>query len=193
MSLSVYDALTLDWRASLADASASDWITVAAYLLAAVIAWRAARAAGHVGQGRERLFWLVTTVLLVFLGINELFDFQMVVTAVGKALAVEQGWYEDRRLYQFEFVLGLTAVALAAGGAALWLTRGADRSLRWALLGLVFIGAFVLIRAASFHHVDRLLGMGPRDFTWGSVQEVLGIVVIAYAASSYRRRRRMRV
>lgn len=176
-----------DWRASLADASASDWITVAAYLIVAVLAWRAQKTARN---QRDRTFWALTAPLLVFLGINELFDLQTVLTAQGRIWAVEQGWYEDRRLYQFEFTLALAVLAVVTGFAALRLTRGADRSLRLALLGLVFIGAFVLIRAASFAHVDALLGMGPEAFNWGSIQEMLGIVLVGLAAHSYRRRAR---
>ncbi|HEU4820878.1 MAG TPA: hypothetical protein VFS87_06940 [Qipengyuania sp.] len=175
-----------DWRASLADASASDWITVAAYLLAAVIAARAAQAARHRAESRDALFWRLTAAVLVFLGINELFDLQTVLTAVGKAWALWGGWYEDRRLYQFEFILALAVVAFVGGFAALRLTRGAHRTVRWALLGLVFIGIFVLLRAASFHHVDALLGMGPDAFNWGSVQEMLGILIVGLAAHRYR-------
>lgn len=178
-----------DWRASLADASASDWITVAAYLLTAVLAVQAMRTAAGSGEQRERLFWAFTAGLLVFLGVNELFDLQTVLTALGKAWALHQGWYEDRRLYQFEFILALAVLAVFGGLAALWLTRGTHRAVRWALLGLGFIALFVLVRAASFHHVDELLGMGPAAFDWGSVQEMLGIVIVGWAAGAYRRGR----
>jgi len=178
-----------DWRASLADASASDWITVAAYLATAVLAVQAMRTAAGIGDKRERLFWSLTAALLVFLGVNELFDLQTVLTALGKAWALQQGWYEDRRLYQFEFILALAVLALLGGVAALWLTRRTHHAIRWALLGLLFIGVFVLVRAASFHHVDELLGMGPAAFNWGSVQEMLGIVIVGWAAGAYRRGR----
>lgn len=175
-----------DWGASLADASASDWITVAAYLLAALVAMRAARVAARAAARRDRVFWSLVAGLLVFLAFNELFDLQQLLTAVGKARALEQGWYAERRLYQFEFILGLAVAAVLGGLAVLWLTRAAHRSLRWALLGLVFIGAFVLVRAASFHHVDALLGMGPAEFNWGSLQELAGIAIVGLAAARYR-------
>lgn len=175
-----------DWGASLADASFSDWITVAAYLLVAAIAFRASQVAKRRRIPRERSFWVLVAGLMAFLGFNELFDLQTVVTAVGKAWALEQGWYEDRRLYQAEFIFALAVVAVLAGLAAVWLTRGTHRSVRWALLGLVFIGAFVLVRAASFHHVDALLGMVPEAFNWGSVQEMVGIVIVGLAANRYR-------
>lgn len=171
-----------DWRASLSDASASDWITVAAYLLVAVLAHRAAR---RTGPPRERVFWQLTAVAMLFLGINELFDLQMVLTAAGKAWALEQGWYEQRRLYQLEFIIALAIGAAVLGVVAIRFTRRAHRAVRVALLGLVFIGAFILVRAASFHHVDALLGMGPDAFNWGSIQEMIGIVIVGFAARRY--------
>lgn len=180
-----------DWYASIGKASASDWITVAAYLVAGVIAIRAARAA-H--KPRERLFWSITSALMVFLGINELFDMQTILTAVGKAWARSDGWYEQRRTAQLVFIIALGVITVAAGAAMLRIARGAPGSVKWALLGLVFIGAFVMLRAASFHHVDRLLGMGPDAFNFGSIQEMAGILIIglaawAYAARSPARRR----
>ena len=186
MSPSLPDALTPDWRASLADASASDWITVAAYLIAAVIAVRAASAARQHSKFRERRFWRLTAALLVFLAFNELFDLQTVLTAVGKAWALRGGWYEDRRVYQFEFILALAALGIAGGIAAVRLTRAMHRAVHLALLGLGFIGIFILVRAASFHHVDALLGRGAAAFNWGSIQEMLGILTIGIAAYIYR-------
>lgn len=182
------DSLWPDWRASLADASASDWITVVAYLVVAVVAWRAAGAAGARKQPRDRLFWLLVAGLMAFLGVNELFDLQTVLTAIGKAWALRSGWYENRRTYQFDFIIALAVAAALTGLVALWLTRATHRAVRWALLGLVFIGAFVLVRAASFHHVDAWLGMGPKAFNWGSVQEMLGIVIVGFAARAYGRK-----
>ena len=167
------------------DASAADWITVAAYLIAALVAVLAARTATRPLEGRERLFWALTAALLVFLSVNELFDFQTILTAVGKTWAREGGWYEDRRIYQFEFILALVTVAIVGGIAMLRLTRGAHWSVRLALLGLVFIGLFVLIRAASFHHVSGFLGMGPDAFDVGSMQEMAGILVVGFAAYAY--------
>ena len=176
-----------DWRNSIARADAADWLTVAAYLIAAILAILAARtelAAKH----RERRFWTITAALMIFLGINELFDFQTVLTIIGRSWAQQQGWYEDRRLYQFEFIFALGVAAVAVGVAMLRMTRGAHRSVRVALLGLVFIGLFVLIRAASFHHFSELMGLGPDGFPIGSMQEMLGIVIVGAAAWSYRRR-----
>ncbi|WP_133364737.1 hypothetical protein [Qipengyuania sediminis] len=177
-----------DWHASIARADLADWITVAAYALGAILALRAAATA----RSRERLFWRFTAALMAFFSVNELFDFQTIVTIVGRSWAVEQGWYEDRRVFQFEFIMALVAVAMAAGLALFRFTRGTHPAVRMALFGLVFIGLFVLIRAASFHHVSGMLGMGPEAFTIGSMQELLGIAIVALAACHYLARPRAR-
>lgn len=90
------------------------------------------------------------------------------------------------------FVIGLAVAAVIAGILMLWLTRRTHASLRLALIGLSFIGLFVLLRAASFHHIDELLGSGAPQFNWGSVQEMMGIVIVAIAALTYTHKRRSR-
>ena len=189
MSATLAIAARIDWRASVEQASASDWITVAAYLGAAIIAAGATRTAGLRREPRERAFWMLTAVLMTFLGINELLDLQKLITLVGKEWAMSGGWYEERRTYQLEFIVALAAGAVLAGLAVVWLTRAAHRAVQTALLGLIFIGVFVLLRAASFHHVDALLGMGPEAFNWGSFQEMAGILIVGLAALAYSRGR----
>jgi hypothetical protein len=126
---------------------------------------------------------------MVLLGINELLDLQTLLTLAGRAHAKANGWYPEHRRVQLFFVVGLAAVALTAGMAMLWLIRRAPAAVRLALAGLIFIGLFVLLRAASFHHMDRYLGYGFASFNWGSVQEMAGILIVAVAAILYIGRR----
>src|SRR5678816_812355 len=81
---------------SIAHADMADWVTIAAYLFAAILSARAARQSGLSRKPRERTFWQVTAVLLVLFGINELLDFEMLITPVGRAYANVHGWYEVR-------------------------------------------------------------------------------------------------
>jgi hypothetical protein len=178
-----------DWQTSLAHADAADWITVAAYSLAALLSVRAAGHARLKRETREIMFWRMTAVLLVFLGINELLDLQTLLTSLGRDHAKANGWYGEHRKVQYLFVLTLAIAAVALGIAALWLTRRTHAAVRLALVGLVFIGAFVLFRAASFHHLDEVLGGGAPEFNWGSVQEMAGIAIVAAAAALYNRKR----
>ncbi len=181
-----------EWEASVAGADFADWVTVAAYLVTAGLSARAASHARLRRESREMLFWRFTAVLLVFLGINELLDLQSLLTSVGRAYAKSSGWYGVHRRVQYVFVIALAVVAAIMGLIVLWFTRRTHATIRLALIGLVFIGLFVLLRAASFHHLDATMGQGLKAFNLGSVQEMAGILVVASAAWFYGRRGRKR-
>lgn len=84
--------------------------------------------------------------------------------------------------------MGLGIAPVFAGIAMLWLTRHVRPSVRMALVGLGIIGFFVLLRAASFHHLDDLFGGGAPRFSWESVQEMVGVIIVAFAAAIYARK-----
>lgn len=178
-----------EWQASIVLPQMADWVTVAAYLLAAAISMGAA--ARGVSAVYERHFWRFAAGLLVFLAINELLDLHTLLTIAGRAHAKAFGWYGAHRAAQYAFVIALSGAVAIAGLAMLWLTRRADYAVRLALVGLAFIGLFALLRAASFHHLDDFLGGGSPQFDWGSVQEMVGIAIVACAAAIYPRGRDM--
>jgi hypothetical protein len=176
-----------DWRTSIAEADMADWVTVTIYFCGALLSARAAGYAWLRRQTRERTFWRITAVLLVFLGVNELLDLQTLLTSIGRAHAKAHGWYGEHRRVQYTFTVALGLVAGFTGLAALWLTRRTHASVRLALVGLVFIGLFVLVRAASFHHADAILGRGMPVFNLGTLQEIAGALIVAIAAALYAR------
>jgi hypothetical protein len=49
-------------------------------------------------------------------------------------------------------------------------------------LGLVVLGAFVLVRTASFHHVDVLLGFSWNNIAVNALLELGGIGAIVHSA-----------
>ena len=175
-----------DWQTSIAKADAADWITVTAYLIAAILSAQAAQQAWLRREPRETIFWRMTAVLLVFLSVNELLDLQTLLTAIGRQYAVQDGWYEERRRVQYLFIVGLSGLAAVAGAFMFWLTRRTDNTVRIALAGLALIGLFILFRAASFHHFDELLGRGNPAFNLGSIQEMAGILIVASSAILYK-------
>jgi hypothetical protein len=177
------------WLDNLYAADLADWLTVTAYLLAALLAWRAAGASGAATPAGERRFWRGCAMLLVAFGINEVFDFQLLLLLAGRAWALDMGYYEQRRLIQAIFLAVLVIGATAAMLGALAVARRAPGSVRLAIAGLLFICTFVLLRAGAFHHADALLGMGPEQFNVGAIQEVAGIAIVALAAAAYARRR----
>lgn len=178
-----------EWSSSIGQADVADWVTVAAYLFAAITSVRAAHYALLQCQECDMLFWRITAVLLILLGINEVLDAQTLLTSLGRAYVKANGWYGGHRWLQYGFVIALGVAAVFGGIVMLWLTRNSHVSVRLALVGLGFIGLFILLRAASIHHLDDLLRSGAPEFSWGSLQEMAGILLVAGAAALYSRTR----
>ncbi len=174
-----------DWQSSIANADAADWINVAVNMFAATMSFRASQHARNKLVTREKLFWRATAGILVFLAVNELLDLQTLLTAIGRQHAILNGWYGDHRKVQYMFIIALSVSAAIVVAAMLWLSRRSHVSVRVAIAGLAMIGVFILIRAASFHHLDEYLGRGHPIFNWGAIQELLGTLLVAGAAAFY--------
>lgn len=163
------------------------WLTVLAYLVAAVVSvlcvMRAERIFGREHVLQHRLIWGVLALGMLFLGVNKQLDIQSWFTAVIKTIAYVQGWYEFGQRAQVVFIAGMAVVSLVALAAGVWFFRHVWRQY-WLLgLGLLFIARFVVVRAATFYGVSlpelsRLTG----GFRISWLLEFLGAVVIALAA-----------
>ncbi len=185
-----------DWSPGIGDPSAVGWITVALYLLAAWVCLRSARwsRAAHPlaspGVWEARV-WTVFAAVLLALGINKQLDLQTAFSEAMQSLAKGEGWYGARRQYQLAFIVAIALLALSAGVALIVLTRRLDRAVKLGSLGMVFLLAFVVVRAASFHHVHSLNGL-PRARLLGlranSILEI-GSIGILIAGGALRRRR----
>ncbi len=173
------------WHAGIGDPTAMGWITVAAYFVGAALAAGVCRRlaqAPNPAAPRETRFWWLLFGVLVFLGVNKQLDLQTLLTEIGRNLARAQGWFQYRRAVQAVFVVVLAACGLAA---YIWVWRSVRDALRpcaLALAGLWFLGCFVLIRAASFHHVDVFLSSGPGRIRMNWVLELGGIAITAAGA-----------
>jgi hypothetical protein len=187
------------WVAGIGDPSVMGWVTVAAYGAAALLSLRCARRAAAPLEFR---FWAVLSIGLVLLGINKQLDLQSLVTQMGRDLAIQQGWYESRRMVQAAFIGCLMAAGFGVGALLFWVTRQLPGTTQIAALGLVMLVVFVVIRGASFHHVDEMLGSGFEGIRYNWLLELTPLAVIAVSAlrrravaeprSGRRRRRRRR-
>ena len=129
-------------------------------------------------EGRARLFWTLACLAVLALGLNKQLDLQTQLTAIGRSIARGGGWYAERRGVQRLFILGLGTLLAVLALWLGWLTRGLGGPVRLALGGLLLLGGFVLLRAASFHHLDRLLRtdlLGTRAWV---VIELAGIALV---------------
>ena len=197
-----------NWSPGIGDPTIVGWVTVGAYFAAAFLCWRAFRRSSEPGpsagklmlallaalagargrlatlsdRDRLRALWLGLTMVLVLLGINKQLDLQTAFTEGARLLARSEGWYNDRRPLQLAFILFVALLGIAALRAVFLLARGELRRLRAVLGGVLFVACFVVIRAASFHHIDRLLGTDVGGFKMNWVIELGGISFIALGA-----------
>lgn len=163
------------WSPTIGDPTIWGWATVAAYGLAALLSLVAAR---HKDR-RERGFWLLVAALMAALCVNKQLDLQSALTATGRCLAQAQGWYEERRAVQAEFVLALLALCAAAGVLVLVLMRRHLVRLSVAILGLALVVSFVAVRAVGLHHVDALINMDVAGIRANPLLELPGIGLVA--------------
>lgn len=149
------DCVSKGWQFSIGDPTAVGWGVCGLYVLAAILAVRVQRAAviTFSMHGRERLLWGLIAGLMLVTALNKQLDFQTLIITAGRCLAKEQGWYEDRRLVQRDFILALLALTTLTGAALIWLLRGIVRRNLTALLGLCVLAAFIVTKAGHVFHI----------------------------------------
>ncbi len=135
------------------------WLTVLVYLAAGLASLRAARGLEREGTaGRERRFWWIAGGLMLFLAVNKQLDLQSLLTMIARCHASLHGWYDARRGLQRAFIYAVAGGGVVVLALLALMLRGILRRVWPALAGLGFVSAFVVIRAASFHHMDGLIG-----------------------------------
>lgn len=148
------DCAATRWQPAIGDPTWQGWATV---VLCAVVALLALRKAGQgdfpaVSRGRERVFWTAAALAMAVLAVNKQLDLQSALTALGRCAAKAQGWYQQRRIVQVEFLMVLAVMGLSSLGLMLRLLRGTLRRTALPIVGLVFVLCFVLMCAVDFHY-----------------------------------------
>lgn len=176
------------WSLELGDHHVAGWMIVLVYLAAALCSARAAAGLGPEGQaGRERRFWWIASALLLLLAVNKQLDLQSLLTVVARCHASLAGWYDDRRAVQRVFVWTVAAGGVAMLALLALLLRGFLRQVWPALLGLGFVCVFVVIRAASFHRMDGLIGRTALGLEVNWLLELVGPILVLVSAMHRRR------
>ena len=172
--------LTIKWRPGIGDPTFMGWFTVAAYALAAFLAWRAWQ---KPAAGKRNKLWLGVAILMALLCLNKQLDLQSLFTDIGRMIARDGNWYNDRRRFQKWFVYAVIAGAgLFACGFALR-NRAFVVSHKLLSAGILFLLTFIVVRAISFHHVDSFLKTRIAGMKWNWILELTGIFLIAAAAA----------
>ena len=165
------------WQPGIGDPTIIGWITVLFYFITAFFCFKC----GQKNKG-DRSIWFFCALMLLFLGTNKQLDLQSLLTVIGKKMAIEQGWYDQRRLVQKEFIIGL--IAFSCAGVMFLIQAIGTKIKRFSLplLGIIFLLLFIMIRATSFHHVDYLLDLKLGKFRVNWLLELGGIIFLLTAA-----------
>ncbi len=170
------------WSPGIGDPTLIGWLIVAAYITAALLcAWRA-YSAGKNRLTRPLAFLLTLTVVLTLLAVNKQLDLQTWLTGIARNMARERGWYQQRYIFQRSVVITIAA----AGGCLIiltaWFMRHCRRH-RLALIGLILLLTFILIRSASFHSIDDVMAFKCAGLKLKDILELGAIACIAISAA----------
>jgi len=163
----------LNWTPTIGDPTPIGWFTVFFYFLTSVLAFVTAYKCRCVKI--DFRFWILLAVFLLLLGINKQLDVQSLFTEIGRVIARKQGWYNDRRRIQAVFVILFFILSLISIALLWWILRKEWRKLLFPITGLLLLISFIVIRAASFHHVDQLLKSGSCGVRMNWILELGGI------------------
>lgn len=180
----------IGWRPEIGDPTLAGWFTVFSYFLAAFLSVRVRSGLPKHGNPSHRAFWLLTGLLMLALGVNKQLDLQSLLTALGKYYAHRQGWYPHRQWLQMAFIASILCLGITALFYGFKRFRGILKENWLAFAGIVFLSVFVLIRASSFHHMDRLIGTRWLGMKMNWLLELSGIYCIVLNAFWLRRNKR---
>ena len=172
------------WELGIGDPTIWGWLTVGMYLLAMGRCFFKASINQHAETPYK--FWVLLGLFLLLLAINKQLDLQTWFTQGLKDLAITHGWYEQRRALQLLFVIsiGLVMLLLLVTLHVVLFNLWRQYTLVW--IGLFLLCAFILIRAASFHHIDIFIRESLFGLELNVVLENLALMMIVLGTFFHR-------
>ncbi len=162
--------MDINWRPGIGDPTIGGWVTVFLYVVATLSCLRvitAMRRAQPQPKGDSVAFWRNVTILFAALGVNKQLDLQTAFTEIGRVVAREYGWYDQRAGVQIAFIILVGVSVLATVVFMTARLRRAPASTAVTFFGVAFVLGFVFIRAGSFHHIDRFISSRDRTVSDG--------------------------
>ena len=177
-----------EWSPGIGDPNIMGWITVTLYAISAWQSYRVATLRSSILAKGERRIWWILVFGLAFLCLNKQLDLQSALTEFGRILFKQQGWYAARRNVQVLFIFGIAAIAIFSAIALFFIVRKASLATHLAIAGAIWLLAFIIIRAAGFHHMDIHLFQDFFGIKLNWVYEIAGIsMIIAGARMQFKR------
>lgn len=181
--MSLYECVTASWTPVVGGRSAIHWLLTLAYLGTAALSFEVSRRSRLPSQEKnsrhQSRFWLLVAIALLLLGINKQIDIQAGVMAAGRCFALMHGWLHERRPLLELLVVAVLLFAFASLIMAVWLLRNVLGPNILAVIGLVFVATFLVVRAASLRDLDELIGVQIIGIRLGWLFELAGIACIA--------------
>lgn len=175
-------AYAMNWTPSIGDPSVMGWLTVFAYLIAAVFAYRVYLKSHLIfrrhWRERQQRLWLIIAIILAALCVNKQLDLQTLLTDIGRYIFLAFGFYEFRRIFQVLFIGLVFFGGLVVVLKMFLIYRDVLRHHYLAISGLCLLMVFVIIRAASFHLVDTLINYRILGLRMNWVLELSGVGLI---------------
>ncbi len=192
IGLSSATALLGGWKPRIGDPTAFGWAAVCAYAITASLCWSCFLRVRSSKKARPRrkdtILWLALSLLFTFLCVNKQLDLQSLFTSTARVIARAQRWYSLRGIVQAWFIYSMVAIGATVMISTLFLTWKRVRDYSWVLVGTAFLVTFIVVRAASFHHVDRLIGYQLSGLKMNWILELGGIACVAFGAMRFRQR-----
>jgi hypothetical protein len=172
------------WQPGIGDPGFMGWLITAAYLIASLLCGIYARRTCRISSiksGCHDVFWWILAAIMLLMGINKQLDFQCLLISIAKRTAQNRQWYSQRQILQVWFIAGLAIIGLILLIWLGWKFRRFWWQDRLALLGILLLITFIIVRAAPIHYVNKFIGRQP-GVVINSVLEISGIVLIGISA-----------
>ncbi|GAA6167713.1 hypothetical protein [Sessilibacter corallicola] len=181
MNWDTFTNLNIHWHPTIGDPTPAGWLTVGLYLFSALLALVITLNSHKVffdEQNRQKAFWFIASLVLLFLSVNKQLDLQTLFTELARAVAIEQGWYKERKIIQKLFILGIFVLSIILSIYLIYFFRKSLKYNLVAILGISLVLTFVIIRATSFHASDVLINYRLFNLKMNWILECSGIVLI---------------
>lgn len=172
------------WSPGIGDPTAWGWFTVFNYFVSAIMCIYASRN----DQNYSR-FWTAMAIFMLALCVNKQLDIQSLFTAIGREISVKGGWYNNRRVFQKEFIYALILLSTLFTISIAVILRKSSRYVIGSSIGLTILISFIVARASSFNYIDSALGLRFFAITLNHYAENLGIMIILINAGFAARKR----
>ena len=181
-------AFAIIWHSATGYPTLPAWAMAGAYVTGALFCARAGIVTRQAHRPDNLTPWWVLAIILLFLGINKLLAFQTLLIQFGRQIMLAQGWHQYRRVAQAVFAVLFTLALLAALAACLKKWRWFVKQQPLVLAGVLLLFVFVVVRAATFNHVESLLHLNLHDDYWGWILELGGTACLAWSAAKVKAR-----